>query len=640
MTGLLLLTGLAQAAEVHTCGSAGGDDCHPSLAEAVAAAEDGDTVLLAPGSYAESVTLEGRQLTLAAADGAHTALLTDPDGGETVLTLRGGEVVLEGLYFRLSETRAAVLEDGASLVIRSSRVRAGSVHGNGAALHAAAGTSLVVDQSVLTGGAATGDGGLIWSAGTSLEIVDSQLLEGRTAGDGGGVSFVPAEGDAHLEIEGSLFEDCQANGRGGALHVAAEAGFEPELDLRTSSFLDNEGGEGGALALEGVASARLSDTRLSGNHSDDGAGAVELAGQELALRGLVLCATASGLGVPALRVSEAESLDLHHSFLVENTGGGVALGELVSATLANNHLLGNLAPAAAAVQLEGEQAELLIRDNLVVGNVDHQSGEDPIQGEAHALQHNLYWENSPAPEEPEETAVLADPLLLSWTPDGSCEVATTAGEADEFWHGWGGGAHDSGSEADQDLDGSPLDIGAFGGSSAQEDPSWLDPDGDGVPTLLDCAPYEGDIAPGVEDPPYDGVDANCDGASDHDVDGDGQDATSSGGLDCDDEDPEIYSGAPELAYDGIDQNCDGTDLDDVDGDGYPATIDCDDEDGSVHPGAVDNDPLVDVDCDGWLDTSEPLAAVGCASSRAPPLHTWPLALLLVSLLGRRQRSTR
>ena len=65
-----------------------------------------------------------------------------------------------------------------------------------------------------------------------------------------------------------------------------------------------------------------------------------------------------------------------------------------------------------------------------------------------------------------------------------------------------------------------------------------------------------------------------------DADGDGQTVEDG---DCDDNDPNIFSGATETYYDGIDQNCDGANDYDVDGDGWDGfdeegnSIDCDDQ---------------------------------------------------------------
>lgn len=138
----------------------------------------------------------------------------------------------------------------------------------------------------------------------------------------------------------------------------------------------------------------------------------------------------------------------------------------------------------------------------------------------------------------------------------------------------------------------------------------VDRDGDGVAAVgvggRDCDDRDPDVHPGAVDVPYDDVDADCSGGSDHDADGDGYDAASSGGDDCDDGDPDIHPGATDAAYDGVDSDCDASSDFDADGDGFDAEPlggdDCNDADADVHPGAPDL-PYdgVDSDCSGGSD---------------------------------------
>jgi large repetitive protein len=108
-----------------------------------------------------------------------------------------------------------------------------------------------------------------------------------------------------------------------------------------------------------------------------------------------------------------------------------------------------------------------------------------------------------------------------------------------------------------------------------------DPTGTEVEDATDCDDTDAAIYPGAPDIWYDGVDSNCDGASDYDADGDGDDSDAYTGSDCDDTDATVHVGVADTWYDGVDSDCDGASDYDADGDGYDSDgyggTDCDDD---------------------------------------------------------------
>jgi len=186
-------------------------------------------------------------------------------------------------------------------------------------------------------------------------------------------------------------------------------------------------------------------------------------------------------------------------------------------------------------------------------------------------------------------------------------------------------------------------------------------------TEIDCDDLDPTVSPDVlSDPPYDGVDSDCDRDNDFDVDGDGYvargfeqadldaffarspfidpaDIVILGFDDCNDQLDSVFPGAEDVPRNGHDENCDDVDDYDTDGDGYyalgldpsayaaycalypdscqPGTLpgDCDDDADTTYPGApiipgdgVDNNcdgNAIDADQDGYDDCQFTIATL-------------------------------
>jgi hypothetical protein len=179
--------------------------------------------------------------------------------------------------------------------------------------------------------------------------------------------------------------------------------------------------------------------------------------------------------------------------------------------------------------------------------------------------------------------------------------------------------------ADEVCDGLDNDCDGQIDEDAIDASEWaVDFDGDGFgdqdAAVSSCSPVEGtvedatdcddsdpEVNPAADEIWYDGVDQDCDGASDYDQDADGHDSALYEGDDCDDTDASISPSAEETWYDGIDSDCDGADDYDQDGDGFQVDGDCDDTDAGVFPGAEETwYDGVDADCDGASDYDQDL----------------------------------
>ncbi len=135
--------------------------------------------------------------------------------------------------------------------------------------------------------------------------------------------------------------------------------------------------------------------------------------------------------------------------------------------------------------------------------------------------------------------------------------------------------------------------------------------------MADCDDNDATVNPSATETWYDGVDSDCDGWSDYDADGDGEDATANMGTDCDDTDAELNTADNDAdGTTSCDGDCDDWDaafnLVDADTDGVTTCDgDCDDNDTSVLATDADGDgylacgPGDDLDCDDSDATAFP-----------------------------------
>ena len=227
--------------------------------------------------------------------------------------------------------------------------------------------------------------------------------------------------------------------------------------------------------------------------------------------------------------------------------------------------------------------------------------------------------------------------------DADCDTILTADDCNdadasispilpEVWYnGFDNDCSGNASDYDQDGDGEDSDL--HGGLDCNDTDAntlfntyYLDSDGDtfgdanasttpgcSLPTgyadnSSDCDDTDSAINPIASEVWYNGIDEDCDGGSDYDQDGDGEDSDLHGGFDCDDSDVNINTSATEIWYDTIDQDCDGGSDYDQDGDGEDSDlhggVDCDDTNASINTIADDGSTVVDGiddDCDGMID---------------------------------------
>ncbi|GII52607.1 sporulation protein [Planotetraspora thailandica] len=128
---------LTQQGRVHAVGPKG-RGVHRTIGDAVRAAAPGDTVLIAPGRYAEAVTL-GRGVRLMAEHGARSVVLAAPAGAGPALTVEGPDCAAHDLVLEGADPGAPVVSvaPAAGLLMSGCLARGGRIEVRGAEEHTA-----------------------------------------------------------------------------------------------------------------------------------------------------------------------------------------------------------------------------------------------------------------------------------------------------------------------------------------------------------------------------------------------------------------------------------------------------------------------------------------------------------------------
>lgn len=412
----------------------------------------------------------------------------------------------------------------------------------------------------------------------SLDIATTQFV-GGTASTG---AHVLIDGDIEATVTDSTLLNAVATGAGGSIKVGASA----RLTVEDSTFRNNRGGQGGAIASEGALILRhvtfegnraecqgaclgelgrggavwssnaefvmFDETALFGNRAsaDGGALSVRL-GEFSVLREVTLCQNIAGGNGGGLHAQDGSVGRFGGLRFLDNVAakGGGASGPV---DLINVTLLGNAAlEQGSAVHCSDLDRTCSVERSLLAFNT--QVGV--IEEQRVLLTSSTLWGNT-GKQDFDETNQIADPVLRGYQPGGDC------GQYRDFPAPLSPvvlGRDTSDVEGIDTLGLNRCEMlscrapaqmrGAYGllsvdvsSISGFEARAWKDADGDGWPAIFDCDDSNGMDNPSVNYASSEGVDQDCDGVADYDGDGDG---FLRGEGDCDDGNPDRYPGAPD-----------------------------------------------------------------------------------------------
>lgn len=377
----------------------------PTLQAAIDFASDGDSVLVAPGTYFETVDFLGKAIELRSLEGADLTIIDAEMGGPgptgSVVTFANGEGPATKIVgFTLT---------GGTGVMRGSI----STVGGGVFIAEA---SPSIEQCKVIGNAATLGGGLFISSGSEPAIHDC-LVEGNNADRGGGVAIIEASAPSFDSVV--LRSNVAAMQGGGLYAETAECHFtDSEFELNTASqvgggscsvnggpyrfdacrFLQNSALQGGAIYGD-RAFVQVTGGEVRQNAALSGGGGIFFDSTSFSTLEAVLIVqneAVSGGGLFVVSDFPRVTNCRFEGNVVSSLGGGVALVNS-GGVFAGNLIVDNQATAGGA-GLYAISGSATLSQNTIAGNsssgVGAVGGGIFLRNTSIEVSNSLVWGNS------------------------------------------------------------------------------------------------------------------------------------------------------------------------------------------------------------------------------------------------------
>jgi len=263
IAALLVLPQTASARDVLEVGAA---KTYTSISDALAAASDGDRIVVEAGTWNECLQIPaGMGVELVAATSTHPTLICGSQDATHAIQAEG-DLILDGFTIRHARNGGGITASGNSLVVHHSAFETLNATSAGAGIHSEGAEVFLSETTFDECHSSGGNGGAVWVKNADLTLVD---VEVNTASADMGGAFSVRNGD--LTGVRVVVDDADAT-TGGVIYMEVLDSTDRELFLRDSTLQNNEATSAGGAIYSDQAKVKLTGTNLSSNRVLSGTG--------------------------------------------------------------------------------------------------------------------------------------------------------------------------------------------------------------------------------------------------------------------------------------------------------------------------------------------------------------------------------
>jgi parallel beta-helix repeat protein len=246
---IVVAVAFAQASVIHIPAD------QPTSPAGINAATNGDTVLVAAGTYRENINFIGKAITVKSSNGAKVTII---DGGRVapVVTISSGESlhsVLTGFTLQNGTSNFNSAYDGGGIYISSSsptikkNIIQNNIAGGGGGGIAVEFSSALIQSNIIrnnsqVGSGGIGGGGIAVGGAASAQIIGNVIENNSWGSNGGGISLFAAGSPT---LKNNVIRSNQAPAQGGGIWIVNQSDALIEQNL----IYKNNSGQGGGIYL-------------------------------------------------------------------------------------------------------------------------------------------------------------------------------------------------------------------------------------------------------------------------------------------------------------------------------------------------------------------------------------------------------